>query len=94
MLQTKRIGQYQGKDTILECEITAVPQALTLWKRDGRPLYPDDIKYRIDIYTDEHKVTLSLSIRDISSEDYGRYTCYAENKLGKDKEDMVLYGKS
>ncbi|KAJ8304910.1 hypothetical protein KUTeg_018493, partial [Tegillarca granosa] len=93
LLQTKRIGQYQGKDTILECEITAEPQAISLWKREGRLLYPDDIKYRIDVYTDHPKVTLSLSIRDIRREDYGVYTCYAENKLGKDKEDMVLYGK-
>lgn len=43
--------------------------------------------------TNDDEKTLSLRIREIQMEDFGEYTCYAENFVGKDKETMILYGK-
>lgn len=37
--------------------------------------------------------TLSLWIMDVQAEDFGEYTCYARNALGKAKDSVVLYGK-
>ena len=54
-----------------------------------------DIKFRIEIYNDHseiYKKVLDLHIRNVEKEDYGNYTCIAYNKLGKDKETMLLYG--
>jgi len=31
-----RIWQSLGRETILECSITALPQAITYWQKDGR----------------------------------------------------------
>jgi len=31
-----RIWQSIGRETILECTITALPQAITFWQKDGR----------------------------------------------------------
>lgn len=38
-LPNKRIGQDLGKETILECVVTANPQAMGIWRRNG-----DEIK--------------------------------------------------
>ena len=40
------------------------------------------------------KNILSLRIREITHEDYGKYTCFAKNFIGEDKESMILYGKT
>lgn len=34
-LPTRRIGQYPGRETILDCEITAFPHAVMYWQKDG-----------------------------------------------------------
>lgn len=52
-------------------------------------------KFRIDIfdkYTEIYTKVLDLQIRNVKKEDYGNYTCIASNKLGEDKETMLLYG--
>ncbi|ESO92560.1 hypothetical protein LOTGIDRAFT_120413 [Lottia gigantea] len=91
-LPNKRIGQIVGKETILECVITAYPQAVSVWLWEGMEL-SNGRKYRIEIYDEgEHTITLSLRIRTLDYSDFGRYSCMASNPLGTDKEEMVLYG--
>ena len=54
----------------------------------------DDI-FQVELYSgndESTRKTLSLRVRDIQEEDYGAYTCYAENKIGNDDEIMILYG--
>ncbi|XP_052822956.1 lachesin isoform X2 [Octopus bimaculoides] len=90
-LPTKRIGQALAKETILECKITAMPQGVTMWRKNGTELQTG-WKYRIDAYgDDEYTITLSLRIRQIAKDDYGVYTCQASNRLGRDEKSMVLY---
>lgn len=90
-LPTKRIGQALAKETILECKITAMPQGVTVWRKNGTELQTG-WKYRVDAYSDDdYTITLSLRIRQISKEDYGVYTCVASNRLGHDEETMILY---
>ena len=93
-LPNKRIGQSVGKETILDCIISANPHAVTEWRRDGRPLHKSD-KYDIDVFRDtyENSVTLSLRIKNLVAEDYGRYLCLGSNHLGEDQEEMTLYRK-
>ncbi|XP_050402216.1 opioid-binding protein/cell adhesion molecule homolog isoform X2 [Patella vulgata] len=90
-LPNRRIGQIVGKETILECVITAFPQAVSVWLWEGTEL-SNSRKYRIEIYDEgEHTITLSLRIRALEYSDFGRYSCMASNPLGTDKEEMVLY---
>lgn len=35
-MPNRRIWQSVGRETILECTITALPQALSYWQKDGR----------------------------------------------------------
>jgi len=91
-LPNRRMGQALGRETILECVITAYPQAVNYWQKDGRRVASSS-KYRVDAYDEEDKtVVLSLRIHDIEPTDYGQYTCVAANALGQDQESMYLYG--
>ena len=91
-LPTRRIGQAVGHETILECFITAYPQAVNFWQKEGRQVTSSS-KYRVDAYDEEdNTVVLSLRIHDIEHADYGAYTCVAANALGQDQETMHLYG--
>ncbi|XP_071168299.1 limbic system-associated membrane protein-like isoform X8 [Mytilus edulis] len=90
-LQNRRIGQFPGRETILECQITAFPNNYNVWRFKGKDL-KTTTKHRIEIYNDgNHRMTLSLRVMDITYADYGNYTCVAQNKLGTDEEIMILH---
>ncbi|XP_012936781.2 opioid-binding protein/cell adhesion molecule homolog isoform X2 [Aplysia californica] len=94
-LPNKRMGQDIGKETILECIITANPQAIGIWRKDGTEMKTLSGKFRVELYREEeYSVTLSLRIMYIEQEDYGHYTCEASNKLGMDSGSMELYDYS
>lgn len=98
MFRTKRIGQAQGKETVLECLIKAHPQSVSEWKKNGEPVFGQNQntwqKYRTNIYTEDlFTIALYLTIINLSPEDFGVYTCEASNSFGKDKEDVTLYGR-
>lgn len=90
-LHTRKIGQSPGRETILECQITAFPMNLLVWRFNNQDLLTST-KHRVEIYNDgNHRVTLSLRVLDITYADYGNYTCFAQNKLGTDEDVMLLY---
>lgn len=92
-LDNYRLGQTVGKETILECKVTAFPQAVSIWKFQEQDLF-NSLKHRIDVYQDRgHMLTLSLRIPNVTQDDFGQYSCYASNGFGMDEETMTLYGK-
>jgi Immunoglobulin I-set domain len=93
MMPNRRMGQARGRETILECIITAFPLAVNYWEKDGRRI-SSSTKYRTEAYDEgEHKIVLSLRIHEIDHTDYGEYKCVASNTLGQDQQVMYLYGK-
>ena len=95
-LSTSRLGQSIGRETILECRVSSSPHAFMVWKKNGTVVPIKTVyKYSTVIYDedDKHEKTLALHIIDIDKNDYGYYTCEASNRLGSDRETMLLYGK-
>jgi len=93
-MPNRRIGQETGRETILECAITAFPHAVNYWEKGGRRI-TSSMKHRIEAYDEgDHTLTLSLRIRVIDDGDFGEYRCIASNSLGHDEGSMVLYGKA
>ncbi|XP_046350652.1 limbic system-associated membrane protein-like [Haliotis rufescens] len=89
-LHNSRISQMVGKETILECIISASPLGVTSWTRNNKRL-SNSIKYELDLYNDgQDKITLSLRIAHIDRSDFGEYVCEASNSLGKTKAIMKL----
>ncbi|XP_071078984.1 lachesin-like [Haliotis cracherodii] len=91
VLPNNKIGQYQEKETILECVVTANPHAVSVWTRHGYKIN-NSVKYRTDIYRDgEYTITLSLRIRTLEADDFGIYVCEASNVQGTSQQLMTLY---
>ena len=60
-----RIGQVRGRETILECTITAFPHAVNYWEKDGKRINTFG-KHRVEAYDEgDHTLTLSLRIHSI-----------------------------
>lgn len=94
LLLNRRQGQIRGRETILDCDVIASPHGFSIWRKNGEPISGDTRDYHIRVYEEkeDHKITLSLTILNVSPRDYGDYSCQASNKLGSDSETMVLYG--
>jgi len=59
-LPNRRIGQSPGRQTILECTVTADPQAVTQWNKDDQ-IITSSSKHKIEAYEErEHTMTFSL----------------------------------
>ncbi|KAH9513237.1 hypothetical protein Btru_034447 [Bulinus truncatus] len=96
ILPNTRMGQDVGKETILECTITANPQAVGIWKKNGTEVKTTSGKFRIEPYPEDeqHSIVLSLRIMVIEKDDFGTYSCEAQNKHGSDVKHMILYDYS
>lgn len=90
-LVNTRISQEKGKMTMLMCYVTAFPQALSYWMYRGHEV-PTSERIKVEIYSENkpHTIVLSLRVLNISEADYGEYECVASNKLGRDREAMIL----
>lgn len=87
------MGQAIGKETILQCKVSASPHESIVWKKNGSALPLHMYKYWTELYDEgHHEKTLHLNIIDIDQDDFGFYTCHASNNLGRDSETMFLYG--
>ncbi|ESO08726.1 hypothetical protein HELRODRAFT_190578 [Helobdella robusta] len=80
-----------GKETILQCYITAYPHAVTFWEKEGAVLR-NSPNYQTDAYPDSVTFSLTLSLRILIREksDFGTYECVAANSLGSDRGAVVL----
>ncbi|XP_013408239.1 cell adhesion molecule 2 [Lingula anatina] len=90
-LPNLRIGQSVGKDTILECLVTAKPLSIIYWMYKGKETQTSS-KYSVVIYNEgRDAIGLSLRIHDLTEEDFGEYTCIAKNHFGSVKGSLTVY---
>ncbi|XP_056016417.1 lachesin-like [Ostrea edulis] len=91
-VQNRKIQEKRGKETILDCRVTANPQQNSAWTKNGITIENDET-FEIDLYRNyRNTLTLSLKISDIQNSDYGAYRCEAQNELGRDFQDTYLLG--
>ena len=88
------IGAGVGSDAVLTCNTEAFPVSINYWTKEGEDaLMPSD-KYDISIVEKSYKIFMTLRIRDLTSEDFTSYKCYARNALGSTQGSIKLYGMS
>lgn len=88
-----RQSQSLGRETILQCDVSASPFGVNIWRFGEREFdQQSGPNYRTDMYKEDHlKVTLSLRILNVSRGDFGNYTCEAQNKYGRSERTMILH---
>ncbi|GFR96173.1 opioid-binding protein/cell adhesion molecule [Elysia marginata] len=94
-----RLGQYVGKETVLDCIIKASKAVTTaVWMKDGKEFssqYNDRGKFRIDLYKeDRYTQILSLRLLMIEKKHFGTYTCVAKNPIAMRSANITLYDYS
>ena len=81
------VHSYTGQDQVeLLCSVHGHPASLVTWYRDLLPVGLDNvIKFNSGR---KH----SLNIQSVTSENFGNYTCKAENRFGKSEKNIELSG--
>lgn len=82
------VAQAMNYTAELKCHIEANPNPTVFWIKDGFSLLYD-IDYNIENVLLENQLTIStLRVLKVKDHDYGNYSCFAVNVLGR-SEDMV-----
>ncbi|GAB0092620.1 Obscurin [Sergentomyia squamirostris] len=79
-----------GGSAMLELQCKGFPKPEILWKHDGKVVEPGG-KYKF-LYEDSE--TMSLVVKNVTTEDAGLYTITASNELGVDMAEMNLVVKT
>ncbi|XKL67168.1 hypothetical protein PGB90_010588 [Kerria lacca] len=78
----------ENEEAELVCIVNAEPAAEVLWYRNTLQL--DVTERRI---TENRGSRHTLIIRKVESDDFGNYSCVADNAVGKSRQDLILSGK-
>ncbi|XP_017880574.1 lachesin-like isoform X2 [Ceratina calcarata] len=71
-------------DVVLHCYVESWPKALNTWYRNnGFKLLSDEKHDLTETPLSDYAYQLNLTIRRLNRDDFGSYTCAAENLLGK-----------
>jgi len=86
-----RIPQALYHEALLSCEIKASPSPVMYWKKNNKTI-DNDANHQISHFAlaDEMTVT-KLKVQINSKKEFGLYTCAANNRHGRDAQDMELY---
>ncbi|KAK4881544.1 hypothetical protein RN001_004863 [Aquatica leii] len=90
-IQNQLVGAYEGQQIILECHSEAFPKSINYWTRDKGEIVPQSGKYEPMILENSYKVHMKLTIRAVSTSDYGTYKCVSKNSLGDTDGTIKLY---
>lgn len=71
----------------LVCIVHATPPATVSWSKDGTTITANS-HFKITKKDNSH----SLTIFNLTSEDYGDYTCFAQNSVAKNEKTINLSG--
>ncbi|KAL5284998.1 hypothetical protein ACFFRR_006995 [Megaselia abdita] len=78
----------EGYEAVLQCIVFADPVATVSWYQNSFLLQPTDRKI-----TNYRGNRHDLTIRHIQPEDFGNYSCVADNSLGRSRKYMELSGR-
>ena len=80
-------GAVIGSNASFNCSATGYPKPTITWKKDN-----DSVSIQPVIKTDDQKTLSQLIITRVTSKDYGKYVCVANNSAGVETSNAaVLY---
>ncbi|XP_015429036.1 PREDICTED: lachesin-like [Dufourea novaeangliae] len=80
-----------NSDVVLHCSVESSPEPLNTWYGvDGIKLLPDEKHDLSEVPLNDYAYQLNLTIKRLHRDDFGSYTCSAENLLGKTEGTIRL----
>lgn len=93
--QENKVAFNVGDDATITCLMEAFPNPSFQWFRGSNIVGHNNRRYNInETSLPEDVFSTSITIFDISSDDYGDYTCKGENSMGDHKTIIKLQPKS
>ncbi|XP_040574178.1 lachesin isoform X1 [Lepeophtheirus salmonis] len=89
-VEVEKVHSGRGKEAHLTCLVHGEPRPNTRWYKDSVLLTPNG-RIRMEEKDATHRYTLVLTIADI--DDFGNYSCVAENSLGMSKRNIEVHGR-
>ncbi|CAG0880006.1 unnamed protein product [Darwinula stevensoni] len=85
------IEVYPGQEVVLTCQIEAYPPPSVFWATDDGTTLISGMKYVVKSKEETpYRLSSSLVIRSVNSEDFRNYECHASNPLGEGIGSMQL----
>nr|XP_024217471.1 lachesin [Halyomorpha halys] len=84
------VGAPAGTDVTIECNTEAYPKAISYWVYDGVMLLPTK-KYLTKTQENSYRTYMKLTVRNLTSRDFGSYRCISKNSLGETEGSIRLY---
>lgn len=85
------IGVSVGDEVTLECATEAFPLSLNYWTKEDSFMIVNSDKYKMSNTENSYKVHMKLTIKKVTTEDFGTYRCYAKNSLGSTQGSIRIY---
>jgi len=88
-IERDSVNSGKGYDAELACVVHAEPKATVVWYKDGVQLRLSDSKHE---FVQKMAHFWTLHIKGVEMEDFGNYTCVANNTLGRAHGAILLSG--
>ncbi|XP_066908111.1 neuronal growth regulator 1 [Halyomorpha halys] len=92
-VEKQKQGVMEGDDVTLECLTEAFPKSVTYWTSPRREVLSKGSKFEPateEVPLSIVKSKMKLTIRSVSIEDFGTYTCVSKNTLGEAEATVKL----
>ncbi|XP_055611875.1 lachesin [Uranotaenia lowii] len=84
------VGAPLSTDVTIECHTEAHPRAIIYWVYNSVMVLPSK-KYIIDYNENSYRAHMKLTIKNLSSSDFGNYRCISKNSLGETEGSIRVY---
>ena len=81
------MNTVNGYQAMLVCDVHGRPKPTVIWYRHNAPVSSEK-----HVMTHDGKHRHTLSIHDVTEDDFGEYTCAAQNKYGTKRSAIYLTG--
>ena len=86
------VGAPIATSVNLECIVDAFPKAVHYWQFSDNLLI-NSSRQNTQETTNGYTTTMSLTIKNLTTADFGTYICGSKNSLGENEIALKLYGK-
>lgn len=86
------VGAPTGTNVTIDCHTEAYPRAMSYWFL-GEEMILSNEKYTTNIMENSYRAHMRLTIRNLTTSDFGSYRCISKNSLGETEGSIRLYRK-
>lgn len=86
------VGAPTGTNVTIDCHTESYPRAMSYWFL-GEEMILSNEKYATNIMENSYRAHMRLTIRNLTTSDFGSYRCISKNSLGETEGSIRLYRK-